>query len=414
MKITIYSHYFVPEIGAPSARFYDLSQNWLRKGHHVQGVTCLPNHPAGKLYKGYRKRWYMYEIYDGINVHRHWTYITPNEGLIKKTIGHISYFPGALLISNRKVEVPDVTIGTSPTFFAASAAARSAKRFKVPFVMDVRDLWPAIFVELGIIKNKNLIKILEHWEMSLYRRSARIVTVTESFRKKLIERGIDEKKITTIPNGADVHYWKPENPSEELKKKLVINEKFIVLYIGAHGISHALSKIVDTAELMKHNENIEFIFVGDGAEKRKIVNLAKIKELNNIRFLDPVDKKHVKDFYMIADVCLVPLRNIPLFDTFIPSKMFEIMAMGRPIIGSVRGETATILKRSGGAIVVEPENCKQIAESILKLYNNPGERIEMGKRGRAFVEGHYSREYLSEKYADVLQDAINGYKRGNV
>lgn len=411
MNIAVYSHYFPPEIGAPSARINDMAQKWIKHGNSVQGVTCLPNHPGGRLYPGYEKKRYMYERIDGIEVHRHWTYITPNEGIIKKTIGHISYYPGAMYISNRFLKPPDVTLGTSPTFFAASAAARTAKKYNVPFIMDVRDLWPAIFVDLGIIKNKNLIRLLEYWEMSLYRRAAKIVTVTEAFRQNLLERGIDENKVITIRNGADLDYWVPSNNSEKIKSELGVNRKFIVLYIGAHGISHALAKIIESAEMLKNQEQIQFLFVGDGAEKRKIVQLAEEKRLNNVIFLDPVEKSRVRYFYSMADICLVPLRNVPLFETFIPSKMFEIMAMERPIVASVRGESAEILKNSKGAIIVEPEDSKKIADAIISLYNNQGQRLKMGKEGRLFVEKFYSREYLANKYLDVLQNAISTRNR---
>jgi glycosyltransferase involved in cell wall biosynthesis len=409
MNITVYSHYFHPEIGAPSARISELARQWINQGNSVQVVTGFPNHPGGKIYPGYTKNTYLYESIDGIDVHRHWTYITPNEGVIKRTLGHISFLPSALFISNRKLQKPDIVIGTSPTLFAAHAAAKTGKRRDVPFIMEVRDLWPAIFVELGILKNKYLIRALERWEMSLYRKASRIVTVTEAFRHNLIERGISPEKIVTIPNGADIDFWTPIKISNELRHKLNIDGKFIVLYIGAHGISHALIKIIDSAEKLKEEKNILFLFVGEGAEKKKLIEYANSKGLENIRFHEPVDKNTVKEFYDLADVCLVPLRNIPLFDSFIPSKMFEIMAMEKPIIGSVRGEPADILKKSQGALVVEPENSTQISEAIYTLYKDRSIGIEIGKKGHEFVKRFYSRTVLAEKYTKVLSVTIKNY-----
>src|SRR5215216_1489926 len=185
MNIAYYSHYFMPEIGAPSARIYDLSRQWLALGHTVQVVTCFPNHPLGKLYSGYKSGIYMREEIDGIDVHRHWTYITPNKGFVKKTVGHISYLPSARLLSNRRLVKPDVAIGTSPTFFAAMAARSIAKVRRIPFIMEVRDLWPAIFVELGVLRNPRLIRLLEKWELALYGQATKVVTVTEAFRRNL-------------------------------------------------------------------------------------------------------------------------------------------------------------------------------------------------------------------------------------
>ena len=411
MNIAYYSHYFAPEIGAPSARIYDLSQQWLAMGHQVQVITCFPNHPVGKLYPGYRPGFYMHETLDGIHVHRHWTYITPNKGFIKKTAGHISYLPSYMLLSNRHVGDPHITIGSSPTFFAAMAAAWTARVRKVPFIMEIRDLWPAIFVELGVLKNPWIIRLLERWEHGLYRCATRIVTVTEAFRRDLIRRGVPKNKVVTIRNGADVEFWRPTKPPVLLRKKLGLEGCFVVLYIGAHGISHALGSILESAGRLKKHSHVRFVFVGEGAEKDKLVKQSRQGGLNNVQFLEPVDKQSVREFYALADVCLVPLRDIPLFSTFIPSKMFEMLAMGRPIIGSVRGESADILRQSGGALVVEPEDSEAIAQAILWINDHEDEAREMGKKGRQFVMQNYSRRSLAERYVEVMDEAIAEYGR---
>ena len=410
MNIGVYSHYFTPEIGAPSARIYDLAQQWLKLGYQVQVDTCFPNHPTGQLYPGYKRQMYMHEQLDGVNVHRHWTYITPNEGFLKKTLGHISYLPSSLLFSNRHMPSIDITIGSSPTFFAAMAAAYTGWRRRVPFVMEVRDLWPEIFVELGVLRNPTLIRALELLEFALYRQATRIVTVTEAFRQSLIERGVPSSKIFTITNGADIDYWQPMAAPTELQQELGLDNQFVVLYIGAHGISQALSCILETAQKLNAFSQIKFLFVGEGAEKAELIKRAQQLQLNNVQFLDPVNKEKVKKFYALADVCLVPLRNIPLFSTFIPSKMFEIMAMATPVIGSVRGEAAEILQRSGGALVTEPENSSALAEAILDLYEHRGKVDAMGCAGRKFVIENYSRGALATKYIEVLNDAIANYK----
>lgn len=409
MNIAFYSHYFTPEIGAPPARIYDLAQQWLQAGHSVQVITCFPNHPTGELYPGYKGGRYMYENLEGIDVHRHWTFITPNKGFIKKTIGHISYLPSALLFSNPHLTRPDIVLASSPTFFAAMAAIRSGKRFKVPFIMEIRDLWPAIFVELGVLQNRMLIRWLEKIEMSLYACASRVVTVTEAFRHNLIQRGISPQKVDTIPNGANVNFWQPTQSSVTFRREIGINDHFVVLYIGAHGISHSLERILESADYLRSYLEIRFLFVGEGAKKEFLIQKAHELRLDNIQFFDPVDKEGVKNFYALADVCLVPLRNIPLFETFIPSKMFEIMAMERPIIGSVRGEAADILQRSKGAIVVEPEDSKAIAEAILHLFKNKERALEMGKRGRKFVVENYSRYALAKEYLEIIKEAIAEY-----
>jgi glycosyltransferase involved in cell wall biosynthesis len=414
MNIAYYSHYFKPEIGAPSARIFDLSKQWIDLGHNVQVVTCFPNHPTGEVYPGYRSGTYMHETLDGIDVHRHWTYITPNKGFAKTSLGHLSFAVGAQLFSKRKLQRPGVAIGSSPTFFAAGAARRLARKFHIPFVMEVRDLWPAIFVELGVITNPRIIKLLEMWEMSLYRHAARVVTVTDSFRTRLIERGVPAGKVETIYNGADTDFWIPAKGSGELRNRLGLDGKFVVLYIGAHGISHALGRIIEAADMMKERSDIRFVFVGEGAEKEDLVRKAQESGLTNVQFLDPVSRDVVRAYYAMADVCLVPLRNIPLFNTFIPSKMFEMMAMGKPIVASVRGEPAEILRESGSAIVVEPEDSAAIARSVQDLQCYTRKLAAMGANGRRFVLERFSRKSLAEKYLGVLAEAIKEHAKKTI
>ncbi len=406
MRIAYYSHYFSPEISAPSARIHEFARQWLAMGHEVQVVTCYPNHPMGRLYPGYRPGLRMTERMDGIEVRRNWTYITPNKGFLRKTIGHISFWPSACLLTNGKIAVPDIAIGTSPTFFAPMAAAALARKQKIPFVMEVRDLWPAIFVDLGVLRNRTLIRLLEKWELAMYRRATTVVTVTDSFRNNLIGRGVPERKVFTVPNGADVEFWQPAEPSADLRARLGLQGRFIVAYVGAHGISHALSRLLDAARILRDTPRVQFLFVGEGAEKDSLVHTAKQERLNNVLFLDPVNKEGVREYYSLADACLVPLRNIPLFDSFIPSKMFEIMAMARPIVASVRGEAARILQASGSALMNEPEDSKSIAQSIMYLCDNPEEAQNMGRRGRRFVEEHYSRSSLATRYLEIIEGAI--------
>jgi glycosyltransferase involved in cell wall biosynthesis len=404
MRIAVYSHYFVPEIGAPSARIHDLGREWIDAGERVHVATCFPNHPTGRLYPGYRSRFYAHEVIDGINVHRHWTYVTPNRGIVKKTIGHVSLMFTAA-IAARRIPKPDVIIGTSPTFFAAVAAERIAAARGVPFVMEVRDLWPAVFVELGVLRNCLLIRTLERIELWLYRRAARVVTVTESFRADLIRRGVPPEKVATIPNGANLDFWDARRDDGGLRERLGLGGRFVALYIGAHGISQALSAVLDAANALRGDPRVVLLFVGEGAEKEQLVTRAAQLGLDNVRFLDPVGKDEVRQFYAMADACLVPLRDIPLFDTFIPSKMFEMLAMARPVVASVRGEAAAILRDSGGALVVDPEDSAAIATAIRRLADDPGAGERMGAAGRAYVAASYSRAALAQRYLEVLREA---------
>lgn len=406
MRIAVYSHYYLPEIGAPSARIGDFASSWLRTGHEVHVATCFPNHPTGVVHPGYQAGAYRNELLNGVHVHRNWTYITPNKGFLKKTIGHASFWLSTRWNTGGRMPPPDCVIGTSPTFFAAMAAAATARRHRVPFVMEVRDLWPAIFTELGVIRNQTVIRLLELWELALYRRATRVVTVTESFRRNLISRGVPAGKVVTITNGADTDYWTaaPEG-ARRLRAELGLDGKFVVLYIGAHGISQGLGSVVKAAGALARRDDIEFLFVGEGAEKQRLLEQASALQLRNLRFIEPVGRDGVRDFYSMADLCLVPLRNIPLFDTFIPSKMFEIMSVGRPILASLRGEAAEILQASGAATVVEPESAEALTRAIEDLAGNREATNRRGAAGRAFVQERYSRAALAARYVGVMQEA---------
>ncbi len=408
LNIGVYSHYFTPEIGAPSARIYDLGQQWLAAGHNVRVATCVPNHPTGQVYPGYKTGWQQQEVLDGIEVQRNWSYITPNSGFVKKTLGHVSFIPSSR-INQGKFGAMDAIIGTSPTPFAALAGLLTARKRKVPFIMEIRDLWPAIFTEMGIINNRQIIRVLEMGEMWLYRQATQIVTVTEAFRQDLIRRNVPAEKITTIPNGADTDFWQPQDKPQALAKQLGLENKFVVLYIGAHGISHALEKIVDAAKALEDQPEIQFLFVGEGSRKAAVQDYAAERGVQNITFLGSTDKQGVKDYYALADVCLVPLRDIPLFDGFIPSKMFEIMAMARPIVASLKGEAAAILERANGAKIVPPEDSGAIKNAIAQLYADRQMATELGQNGRTFVEQHYSRRLLANQYLDVVRTAIDQY-----
>jgi glycosyltransferase involved in cell wall biosynthesis len=405
MHILILTHYYPPEIGAPQARLSEMAAAWTDIGHKVTVLTCFPNHPTGTIppnyLKAYKKR-RLTETINGVTVERCWVYATPNKGFAKKLLGHISFMVSSVLQKGNLAARCDIILVSSPTFFSVISAWWLGLIYKKPYVFEVRDLWPAIFVELGVLKNRVIINLLERVELFLYRKAALVVPVTSRFRDNIISRGIDAKKVHVITNGVDLSRFSPKPPCLDIIEKHNLSKRFIVMYIGAHGISHSLTKIIDAAKLCEKEKDILFLFVGEGAEKDKIVEYSKKLNSANVMILPGQPKEKMADFYSIMDIGLVPLRNIPLFDTFIPSKMFEIMAMAKPIVASVRGEAAEILNKSGGAIVVEPESVDKIAEAVLKLHNNSESRKKLGDSGREYAISNFDRKLLAGNYAALL------------
>jgi glycosyltransferase involved in cell wall biosynthesis len=296
-------------------------------------------------------------------------------------------------------------IVSSPTFFSVFTAWLWCVPRGVPWVFEVRDLWPAVFVELGVLKNRFVIWVLERMELFLYRRATRVVTVTASFRDHIARRGIDAAKIGVVTNGVDLDRFTPGPRDEELLRAEGLGGKFVVLYMGAHGISHALVRILDAAEKLADLPDVRFVFVGEGAEKEMLVAEAKGRRLGNVVFHDGVPKDEVIRWYRSASVGLVPLRDVPLFTTFIPSKMFELLGCGVPVVGSVAGEAADILKASGGARVVPPEDADAIAREIRSLHGDAAARRALGAAGRAFVAANYTRTKLAADYLAILESA---------
>jgi hypothetical protein len=408
MRILIVCHYFAPEVGAPQARLLEMGRAWTRAGHEVTVLTGFPNHPTGVVPPRYRGRLRFKESIDGMRVIRTWLYATPNEGVLRKTLGHLSFMVSSVVLGSTSVGRPDVVVVSSPTFFSVFSAYLIARSKRARFVFEVRDLWPAVFVDLGVLKNPLVIRLLERMELAMYRAADLVVPVTDGFRRAIVDRGVESAKVVTVTNGVDLEQFVPSS-SREFAREHGIDDRFIVLYLGAHGISHGLDAVLEAAALIQEADRAgrsshpaTFVFVGEGARKSGLVARASAMGLENVLFLPAQPKGSVPAIYASADVCLVPLRDVPLFDTFIPSKMFEIMGAGRPIIGAVRGEARDILERSGGAVLVEPEDPGGIAGAVKDLMGDAARRAEMGAAGRRFVETHYSRELLAQRYAARL------------
>jgi glycosyltransferase involved in cell wall biosynthesis len=408
VRICLLCHYFAPEPGAPQARLLESARTWVEEGHDVTVLTGFPNHPTGTLGPGDRGRLFREEWIDGIRVLRSWLYATPNRGFVKKTLGHLSFMATAVLVGGARAERPDVVVVSSPTFFSVLSAYVLARLWRCPFVFEVRDLWPAIFTELGVLQNRRVIRALEALEMFLYRAAARVVTVTEGFRRVITERGIDPGKVVTITNGVDTGFFRPATDRRAHRREIGVEGRFVVLYLGAHGISHALARILEVADRWRDVPEALFLFVGEGAEKAALVARAGEMGLGNVRFLPGVPKERVPIHYGAADVCLVPLRNVPLFTTFIPSKLFEILGCGVPVVASVAGESAEILGRSGGARIVPPEDVAGIDAALRELHADPSLRARLGETGRRFVRRHYDRAALARRYLDLLRETTGG------
>jgi glycosyltransferase involved in cell wall biosynthesis len=407
MRVLIVTHYFPPETGAPQARLSALAETWAAAGDEVTVLTGMPNHPTGVLPPSYRRAVLRRERTDGYRVVRTWLYATPNEGVARKTLGHLSFMASSVLLGRRAAGPADVVVVSSPTFFSILSGWALARLKRARLVVEIRDLWPAIFVELGVLTSRPVIALLERLELAAYAAADQVVVVTDGFRDDLIRRGVPPVKVHTIRNGVDVRRFGSTAASgrDDVRARLgAAPGDCLVLYAGTHGISQSLPVIAQAAALLDGRASgpaIRFAFVGDGADKKRLEGRVAQLGLRNVTMGPGVPSDQMPGLLAAADICLVPLRDVPLFATFIPSKMFEYLAAGKAVIGSVTGEAARILAEAG-AVVVPPEDSGSLAAAIGALADAPQQREDMGQAGRAFVARCYDRTALAREYRKVL------------
>jgi len=369
MHILFLSDNFPPEVNAPASRTFEHCREWVRAGHQVTVITCAPNFPKGRVYKGYYNKLWQAEQMDGIRVVRVWSYITANEGFIRRILDYQSFMVTATLASFF-VRGVDVVIGTSPQFFTVCAAWVVSALKRIPFVFELRDLWPESIKAVGAMQESAAIRWLERLEMFLYRRARLIVPVTHAFRDQLVERGISRGKVRVVTNGVDMSRFRPMPKDSALVAELGVEGKFVAGYVGTHGMAHHLETILDAAEKLR-TEGLEgdfrFIFLGDGARKEALMQEAHRRGLSNVTFIDSVLKDEVARYWSVLDVSIIHLKRTGLFTSVIPSKLFECMGMGLPVLHGVLGESADIVRNENVGIVFEPESSDQLVAHLKAL-----------------------------------------------
>ncbi len=413
MRVLIVTHYFPPETGAPQARLSALADTWSADGDDVTVLTGMPNHPTGILPPSYRRAVLRRERVGRYRVVRTWLYATPNEGMVRKTLGHLSFMLSSVLLGGQAAGPADVVVVSSPTFFSILSGWLLARRKRAAFVVEVRDLWPAIFVQLGVLTNRRVIALLERLELAAYAAADQVVVVSDGFRDDLIRRGVPPMKVHTIRNGVDPGRFSPgaagsDAASAGARARLGAGPgDCLVLYAGTHGISQGLPAVAGAAAVLDRTgldgtgPSVRFAFVGDGADKPRLERRVAELGLRNTVLLPGVPSRQMPELLAAADICLVPLRDVPLFATFIPSKMFEYLAAGKAVIGSVTGEAAHLLAEAG-AVVVPPEDSDSLAAAIRALAADPELRTAIGKAGRLFAEQRCDRRELAREYRKVL------------
>ncbi len=404
MKILFLADNFPPERNAQASRVYERACFWVKWGHDVSVLTCAPNFPEGKVYAGYANSWYQTEEMSGIRTIRVKTFMAANAGTVLRIVDFLSFMTAALVAGIFQPR-PDVIAATSPQFFAAVAACALAWIRRVPFVMEVSDLWPDSVAAVGAMKKGFALRMVEKLELFMYRRAERVVPLTHSFKRNLVSRGVPAGKIDVVINGVDLGRYAPRPRNRSVAEKWGIPaDEFVIGYLGTHGMAHALGNVLEAAE--RSRPGIRWLLVGTGAEREKLAAQAERRGLRNVTMIPAQPKECMPDVWSLCDVALIHLRNAPLFETVIPSKIFEAMGMGLPILFCCpRGEGSQIVEDAGAGICVAPEDPEALASAAARLCSDVVLTREFAKRSLDAAP-RYSREKQARDYLNVLERAI--------
>ena len=413
MKILYVSQYFPPEMGAPAARASELACHWAQAGHEVSVLTGFPNHPTGVVPPEWRprlRRLACHENIGRVDVFRTWLWPLPNRKAHERMRNYASFCLSAAL-RGMAIPRPDVVIASSPQLLVGLSGWWIAFTRQIPFVFEVRDLWPESLTAVGVGDENSLLHhTLGKVAKFLYQRSDRIVVVTPAFKEHLVRLWrVPAEKIAVVENGVETGLFAPAPAAanQALRRELGAEGKFLICYIGTMGMAHGLETLLDAAgQLQRQESNAQFLLVGEGAEKERIKTLAQSRGLANVCFLDQQPREKIPAFISASDACLVLLKKTDVFKTVIPTKMLEFMSCARPVILGVDGQARQIVEEAEAGLVIEPENAGALVQTINQLAANRELGAALGQKGREHILQHFSRGKTAEKYIDVLQTLV--------
>ncbi len=407
MRILYLSHYFHPEGNAPAKRVYEMCRRWVRLGHEVTVITCAPNVPSGIVYDGYRNSWLRRETIEGIETIRVWTYLAANRGTALRIVNYLSYMVLAV-IAGLRAQRPDVVIATTPQFFCGWAGVWVSRLRRLPFILEIRDIWPDSIVAVGALGSPRLLRLLERWERSMYRAATRIVTVGEGYQQQLEARGVDSERIDVVHNGVDRKAFEGAGDGSQVRAEFGLGDAFVVSYVGTIGLGSGLDVVLRAARLLESEgrRDIVFMLVGDGAVREELEQRARAQRLDRVVFTGLQDKARIPAILAATDACLVHLTGHDLFRSVLPSKIFESAAMAKPIILGVRGFAADLVERAEAGVCIEPENETELVAAACRLAGDRALARRLGESGRERIAAHYDYDDLAARYLAILHALV--------
>ena len=402
MRFLILTQYYPPETGAPQNRLSGLARELKQMGHEVVILTAMPNYPAMQIPPDYIGKKYVVDEFENIPVHRAWIYVSKNRSIISRLMNYFSFTFSSTYYASKIKGNFDYLMVESPPLFLGISAWWISKRKKAKMVFNVSDLWPESAEKLGVISNKMFLKlatILEEW---LYKKSYMVTGQTQGIVQNIKTR-FPNKKVHWLPNGVDesiFSFKKQENVRQQLK---LSNDDFLIMYGGIIGLAQGLDVILDAAKLLPAESKITYLLLGDGPEKNRLQQRVVEENIARVKFLELVSREVVPSYVDAVDVAVIPLKKMDLFLGAIPSKIFENLALGKPLLLSVDGEARSLFIDQGNAgLFIEPENSKMLAEKSLKMEANPEMVREMGNNGKAFVQTYFMRKKITSDWVNTL------------
>ena len=384
-------------------RHHELARHLARQGHQVTIIASPVSYLTGTSEKKeLRKR--TDDL--GVTIIRSYTLPALHRSFIWRVFSFFSFMISSF-INGLYVKKVDLVWGTTPPIFQGPTAWLLARLKGVPFLLEVRDLWPAFAIAVGVLKNKFLIQLSEWLEGFLYRHADQVIVNSPGFIDHVRSRGADQ--VTLIPNGADPEMFDPESKGSSFREKHRLDDKFIVIYAGAHGMSNDLEVVLKAAEHLKNNDTIRIVLLGSGKEKPHLQTLAKEKGLSNVLFLPPVPKQEMREVLAAADACLAILKPIEMYKTTYPNKVFDYMAAGRAVILAIDGVIREVVESANAGVFVLPGDPKALSETIQDLSLNPKKCEQLGKNGRKMIEENFSREELANQFTALLVQLWRSY-----
>lgn len=404
MRVAFFSMNFPPEVNALASRTYRHAVEWARNGGDVEVVTDVPHFPEGEIYGGYENE-YREEDHEGVRVHRVPMYVAPNEGVYRRSASFLSFMLSSILHGTQRLRDPDVVAASSPQFLTALAGYAMSRIKSAPFVLEIRDLWPESLIAVDALEQNFVVRALEQLAAYLYRQAEHVVVVTDRFADHVIEKGASPNRVSVIKNGIDLDFYTPPPASEvrSVREELGLGGDFVVSYIGTVGMAHRADVLLEAAEQCDDPE-ITFLVVGAGAEWEPLQERAENSSATNFRLVGKQPKSRVPALLAATDASVVHLRDTSLFETVLPSKLFEAMAMGNPVIHGVRGESRELVMESGAGIPVPPETPEAIVDAAKELKEHPDTYQQMSKNGQSYARKHHDRRRLAKQYWEIFEE----------